>query len=267
MMHLLKTGLATLSLFACGAQAHEFWIEPADYAPDAGAEVQATFHVGQSFKGPSFIFLPDRSAGFDMLVRDEVTPVNATLGDNPAFSLPDAPGGLLVIAHETTDSTLRYKAWADFQAFADHKAFGDVAAAQDARGLPRDGFEESYRRFAKALVGVGDAAGSDRAFGLRTEIVARANPYTDDLTGGLPVLVLLEGAPRVDAQVEMFARAPDGTVTTTLHRTDADGIAVLPVRRGHAYLVDAVTLLPLPATDVPGPVWQTLWAALTFAVP
>ncbi|MGR3640587.1 MAG: DUF4198 domain-containing protein, partial [Alterinioella nitratireducens] len=60
-----------------------------------------------------------------------------------------------------------------------------------------------------------------------------ANPYTDDLSDGFPVLVLLEGEPRADVQVELFDRDPDGEVTVTLHRTDAEGRAVLPVEPGH----------------------------------
>jgi len=38
------------------------------------------------------------------------------------------------------------------------------------------------------------------------------------------------------------------------------------VRPGYAYLADAVVLRPLvPDTDK-GPVWESLWASLSFAV-
>ena len=63
---------------------------------------------------------------------------------------------------------------------------------------------ETYRRYAKSLVAVGDGKGSDRDVGLDTEIIALANPYTDDVSGGLPVLVTLYGEPRKDAQVETY---------------------------------------------------------------
>jgi hypothetical protein len=75
-----------------------------------------------------------------------------------------------------------------------------------------------------------------------------------------------DGAPRAGAQVEMFARAPDGEVRVTTHRTDGDGLAVLPVARGHDYLLDSVTLLPLNPQADGDPAWLTLWAALTFSV-
>ena len=67
-----------------------------------------------------------------------------------------------------------------------------------------------------------------------TEIVAEANPYTDDLTAGLPVRVLYQGTPRADAQGEIFDKSPGGDVEITLTRTDADGRALIPVTPGHS---------------------------------
>ncbi|WP_308916219.1 DUF4198 domain-containing protein [Jannaschia sp. LMIT008] len=264
---------AALCIAAFQAQGHEFWIDAEDWTVPSNGTVTADFRNGEKFAGSAFSYIPRRSVRFDMAVGDAVRPVPARLGDSPAFAVPDLPDGLLVILHETADSTLTYgdkdgrTGWERFLAFGAHKDFGELAARHDSRGLPREGVRESYRRYAKALVAVGDGAGSDRAFGLRSEIVALANPYADEVTGGLPVRVLWDGAARADAQVELFARRPDGTVEVTLHRTDADGVAVLPVAPGHVYLADAVVLEPLePAADG-DPVWGTHWAALTFAVP
>ena len=115
---------------------------------------------------------------------------------------------------------------------------------------------------------MGSGAGADRAVGLAIEIVALANPYTDDLSAGLPVQVLLDGAPRAEAQVELFQTAPDGTVTITKHRTDGAGQVTLPMQPGMEYLVDSVVLRALPNDDpAAGPVWHSDWASLTFRTP
>ena len=114
---------------------------------------------------------------------------------------------------------------------------------------------------------MGDGAGADAEVGLVTEIVAEANPYTDDMSGGFPIRVLYNGAPRADAQVELFARPPSGEVEVSLHRTDADGRVTLPVRPGYSYLADAVVLRPMEPQAEKDPVWESLWASLTFAVP
>ncbi|WP_298437280.1 DUF4198 domain-containing protein [uncultured Jannaschia sp.] len=258
---------AALFILCTPLQAHEFWIEPLEFAVAPGDPVTARFHNGQEFAGSTLSFIPNRSARFDMISGEDVSPVPARIGDNPAVQLDTAPEGLLILVHETADMSLVYSEWEKFVAFAEHKAFTPLLAEHDARGLPRKGFREAYRRFAKSLVAVGDGAGSDRAVGLRTEIVAGMNPYTDDLSGGLPVQVLFEGAPRPGAQVEMFERAPDGGVAITLHTADAEGRAVLPMKAGHDYLLDSVAVLPLEPEAETDPVWLTLWAALTFAVP
>jgi hypothetical protein len=49
------------------------------------------------------------------------------------------------------------------------------------------------------------ATGRTVVVGLRTELVALANPYTDDLAGALPVQLWLDGEPRRTSQVEVFS--------------------------------------------------------------
>ena len=51
-------------------------------------------------------------------------------------------------------------------------------------------------------------------------------------------------------------------------QTNAEGIAIVPVKAGYAYLLDNV-LLREPSEALAqetGAVWETLWAALTFEV-
>ena len=100
---------------------------------------------------------------------------------------------------------------------------------------------------------------------METEFIALSNPYTDDLTQGMAVQILYQGAPRADAQIEIFDRAPDDEVTITTLQTDAEGRASIPVKPGHSYLLDAVVLREAPKGG--DAVWQTLWAAITFSVP
>jgi uncharacterized GH25 family protein len=187
------------------------------------------------------------------------------MGDIPALAT-DAPAtpGLLVILHETRPAKLTYADRATFDSFVAHKDLGAAAADHARRGLPEAGFDESYRRFAKALVAVGDGRGSDAPTGMETEFVALGNPF--DLAGATMQLQLLyQGQPRPDAQVELFDKAPDGTVSTTLHRTDTQGRVALPVAAGHSYLADAVVLRATPpGSDA---AYESLWAALTFAIP
>jgi hypothetical protein len=262
-------GLAAATTPAAPVAAHEFWIEPLDYQVPPDGNLTGHLVNGEAFAGVTYSFLPQRFTRFDLAMADSLAPVEGRLGDKPALNLPAPAEGLAVAAYVSQIDVVRYDEFAAFLRFAAHKDFPDMDARHRAAGHPETGFGEAYSRFAKTLIAVGAGAGADRRLGLETEIVALANPYVDDVTEGLPVQVFSGEDIRADAQVELFEKAPDGTVEITYHRTDAEGVALLPVRPGHSYLVDAV-LLREPAPDLAAArdvVWETLWASLTFAVP
>lgn len=250
---------------ATPALSHEFWLEPKDYTLQAGTPLTMQLMNGQNFTGQSLSYYEPRIARFDLIHGGAVLPAKGRTGDIPALVADLPRDGLWTIVHETRAQPLTYDTWAKFEAFAEHKDFPDIRARHDRRGLPEDGFAERYTRHAKTLVAVGDGAGADVVTGMETEFVALANPYTDDMTEGLPVRLLYQGAPRGDAQVEIFDRAPDGTVSVSRTRTDNAGEARIAVAPGHDYLLDGVVLREAPPDS--DAVWETLWAALTFAVP
>ena len=267
-------GFARLSfvlalLCAVPAASHEFWIEPQQYQVESEAPLEAQLKNGENFNGINLAWFQNRFTRFEIIQGDNVTPVDGRMGDTPALKTTAPTEGLLVIAHETTESTITYKEWEKFLRFVEHKDFDDAVSTHEAEGWSKEEFGEVYTRHAKALVAVGEGAGHDRPLGMETEFVALSNPYTKDFGGSMHVAVTYQGSPRVDAQVEVFERAPDESVTVSLYRTDSKGEARIPVKPGHAYLFDAVVLRPSPiaGTEERAPVWETLWAALTFAVP
>lgn len=248
--------------------AHEFWIDPAAYRIAADQEIVAQLRVGQKFKGVVQRYFPSYITRFEVIRNGAATAVTGRLGDDPALRMEPLGDGLLIVVHETSDSVLVYGEAELFREFVRSKGFPEIIAAHAERGLPDAEFPEKYRRFAKSLIAAGSGAGSDEQVGLRTEIVALANPYTDDLGGALPVQVFYDGAPRANAQVDIFARLGEDTVEVSKTRTDENGVAVIPVRPGVEYLIDSVLILPLPNNDPDrGPVWESLWASLTFEMP
>lgn len=225
----------------------------------------ADLRNGQKFAGSKLVYFARRTQRFEIMQGDQVTPYQGRMGDLPAFQLDRIGDGLLIISHETVPETLTYETWETFQAFIAHKGFTDIIQRHQARDLPKQDFTETYSRHAKALVAIGDGSGADSLQGMETEFVALANPYTDDLSLGLPVQLFYQGKLRTKAQVEVFERAPDNTVSVFLQHTDAQGYALIPVKTGHTYLLDAVVMRPAPKAEEP--VWESLWAALTFATP
>ncbi|MDU9006406.1 DUF4198 domain-containing protein [Sedimentitalea todarodis] len=257
--------LASLLFTAIPALSHEFWIEPEEYQVQSGSPLKAQFRNGQNFKGTALAYFDKRNARLEQVIAGQAVPYAGRMGDIPAIETTAPLDGLLVVVHQTAPQTLTYKTWEKFKAFAEHKDFPDIRARHRDRGLPESGFAERYTRYAKALIAVGDGAGSDRPASMETEFVALTNPYTDDPENGLHVQLLYRGKPRADAQIEVFEKAPDDTVTINLQRTDSQGQAIIPIKSGHEYLLDAVVLRPL--SDDSPEVWESLWAAMTFAVP
>lgn len=264
-----------LTVLLCAAPlapltAHEFWIEPEAYQVSPGDSIQADFKNGENFAGARLTYLERDTVRHEMAIAGAVQPIVSRSGDRPAVQMAGpAVEGLLVLVHETDTSRISYKTWEKFMKFVNHKDFKTAEADHLAAGWPQEGFRESYSRHVKSLIGVGHGRGTDRAFGMATEFVALTNPYDPAFEGTMKVSLTYLGDPRPDAQIEVFERAPDGEVAVQLHRSDADGNAAIPVQSGHAYLFDAVVLrkAPDPGDDPKAPVWETLWAGLTFAVP
>ena len=132
-----------------------------------------------------------------------------------------------------------------------------------------EAFSEAYTRHAKALVRVGGSSEPDRRIGLAIELVFQDMPVAPRAR----VRALLFGEPMADTQVRVFSRALAAEASVpadeAVLRTDADGLATVPLAPGRRYLLSTVHLRePDPALassrDV---VWETLWAASSFETP
>ncbi|MEQ6203893.1 DUF4198 domain-containing protein [Sulfitobacter sp. HNIBRBA2951] len=255
-------------LYAPAAYAHEYWIEPQEFQVENDAPVVANLMNGQLFSGSRQSFFDTSNTRFEVVMGDDVTAITGRMGDRPAIQLPSTGrDGLMILAHEAAPSKLTYREWAKFIKFVEHKDFRDAVSTHEARGWPKENFKETYTRHSKSLIAVGHGEGADRALGLATEFVALENPYLPEFDGTLDVALTYNNAPRADAQIEVYARDADGTVTVTITRTDDEGHAAIPVAAGFDYLLDAVVLRPVDGAAEGAPVWETLWASMTFAVP
>lgn len=267
--HLSIFGIV-LTFGATSALPHEFWIDPPEFQVQSNVPFVADLRNGELFKGSTQSFFENRNTRLQVILGDEAADISGRMGDRPAIQLaPPGRDGLMILAHEAAPSTLTYKEWPKFMKFVDHKDFSEAEAIHTARGWAKENFDETYTRHSKSLVAVGHGAGSDRKLGLVTEFVALDNPYAPDFDGTLDVSLFYNDAPRADAQIEVYARDAQDQVTVSIIRTDAAGQAAVPVVAGMEYLLDAVVLREVEGatTADAGPVWETLWATLTFAVP
>ena len=252
------------------ARAHEFWIEPERWQIPAGGEVRASIRIGTEFSGSQRIYFPSAITRFEVIGQSQTIPARGRLGDLPAGQFTPLEDGLHIIVHETTSSLVKYKVMDKFTDFTLEKGYPEAIEQHRGRGLPETGFVETYRRFAKSLIAVGHADGSDRNLGLEVEITALATPFT--ITAPvMPMILSRDDAPWAGVQVTVFSRPVEGEASPASiqqYASDDNGRVEISIIPGHTYLVDAVSLDAVePGADPDGAVWASRWASTTFTIP
>lgn len=264
---LLRTFCAALvMLITTPLRAHEFWLDPEDFTLETGAELRVDNRVGQNFNGNSYAFNDQSHIDFSMTDSAGKRPIEGRLGDRPAVQIVPENDGLLVLNHHSSSQLLTYTEAEKFTDFITSKGLDWVLETHRERGLPDIGFGEGYTRFAKSLIAVNGGAGQDAPTGMMFELVALANPYTDDMSNGLPVKLMYRGLAMAGMQVDIFH--DNGSEVTKTHvSTDGLGQAFIPVQQGE-YLINSVHMIIPHAADIErtGAVWHSLWASMTFAI-
>ncbi len=224
----------------------------------------ADLKVGQHFRGSTHPYLSNSFVSFTLVEASGIRPVTGDEGDSPAVKIRSIDRGLKIIAYLATAHRLTFDRWDEFVSYVEEEGLAAIPEAHKKRGLPESGFTEHYIRCAKALVQVGEAAplDHDAATGMPLELIARRNPYGDPTPSELPITLLWEGKPIPGIQIRTFQ--DNGTVKETTTRTDADGNAVISLRGGGKFLLNAVHMQEPPRGREAA--WESYWASLTFEV-
>ncbi len=213
-------------------------------------------------RGSEFPYLANRFHGFTVTAGAQTREVTGTEGDIPALTFRPLGAGLHVIAYHSVADLAHYDSWDEFIRYLDKEGLAGIAAAHRARGLSETRFNESYTRYAKALVQVAPASDedTDSPLGLELELVLETNPYAGG-TEELTAILLWRGTPLEGAQLTVFRRR--ATVARAAVRTDADGRATLALHGPGEYLLNAVHMEPVEGASV---VWHSHWASMTFRI-
>ncbi len=262
--------ILTLGFFASafGAQAHEFWIQPLSYRLAAEEPLIADVRVGQEFGGNQLAYIPSTINALNITNADGTDKIVGRIGDIPAINILPETGGLQILNLFSTSSVLTWDEFQGFDEFVNLHGMGWVLDRHTERGLPDVGFKEAYTRFVKTLVAVGDGAGQDRFTGMFFELVAGKNPYTDDMSDGMPITIMFKGQPLPDKQVDLFFRDTAGELTRISVQSNAEGLAIIPNIGDGEYMINVVHMIePFPEDqERTGVVWHSLWGSITFAI-
>ena len=248
--------------WATPGRTHDFWIEPVTFRPPINSRLPVNLRVGEDFNGTSQPYVPDWLVDFSVSSAAGRTAVAGLAGDDPAATLALKAPGLRLIGYHSSRSFVDLEA-GRFNKYLLSEGLEGIVELRRERGQSQVNGREYYSRCAKSLVMVGDGphAGFDRVLGYPLELIPQTDPYA--LAPGDPLTVALnyQGKPVAGALVIAFTA--DRPADRLKVRTGADGRARLPLNRAGRWLVKAVHMIAVPASDRAAD-WESFWASLTF---
>lgn len=264
MRHLLLSAVSVVSVFAAGALAHDFWIEPSAFRAQPGDSVKFSLRVGDVFPGDA---VPRNSSKIERFIAVGPSgehPVTGRDGIDPAGQFKPTEDGLWIVGYRSRPSSVALGA-EKFEGYLREKGLEHVIDARAAAGQSKDDASEIFSRCAKTLVRVGPGSeGADRSMGLRCEIVADGDPTAMKPGDTLRLRVLYEGQPAPGLLVTVLNTTGEASNAIEPVRTNAEGRAEIGINRPGLWIVNCVHMGRAPAES--GAMWESLWASLTFDV-
>ena len=272
--------IALLAGTGTAALAHEFWLEAPRFRLQPGDTVNVHTFIGADFKGEPWT---TKAAKIQRLIRfgptptdtTELTPKNFAETDTFRTGFTFARPGTHVVLLQSTNSFIELPA-DQFTAYLREEGLDYALKLRQENDQMAQPGRETYRRCAKTLIQVGEAAATpavtDSAcrhiYDLPLELVPEQNPYRLAADKALTVRVLRAGRPAFGAAVQVWQRQPGGLPTTHYTtRANQNGRILLRLSGPGPYLLAAVDMSAAPAKIRARADWQSTWASLTFAGP
>ena len=262
-MKMFRFVALALALSAAPLAAHDMWIEPTDFVPNAGKVIGVRLRIGQDFLGDP---LPRDPALIDQFISVDSTgrkPVYGHDGGDPAGLMRVTEPGLLILGYQSHPSPVVLPA-AKFNQYLKDEGLDAISELRARRNQTNSDAKEIFSRCAKSLVryGMPTDAQADRVLGFTLELVSERNPYTLRAGENLPLSLTYEGRPLPGVLVVAMNHAnPMAKITS---RTDSKGHVTLRLPQEGIWLIKAVHMIPAPPDVLAD--WESLWASVTFEV-
>ena len=255
-----------LILDAEAASAHDFWLQPRDFAVEVGASDPLTIEVGHGPARQRWSAAIDRVAVFKAVGPTGTKDIHAALqppGGAADATLTFSQPGSYIVTLETNRARSELPA-IRFNDYIKAEGIAPAIAARAAAGATDTPGRELYSRRAKTIIRVGAAGAPQpqitRPVGMTLEIVPGRDPTATDFDMTLPVTVLYGGAPLAGAFVKLnnldFDARPVATAVT-----DAHGTASFKVPFKGLWQMNVVWTRPIKGADAD---FDTVFSSLTF---
>lgn len=262
LFHAALLGIIAATLTASEALAHEFWLSPSTYRPDANGLVRVTLFHGERFAGDVVARDESMIKRFEYRLGGSVTDVRGMHGATTSFMRPDGVGHAVVVYE--TEEYLHQLPAEKFEAYLLEEGLDEIRERRAALGESGTEGREAYVRCAKSLLAVGDAApftAEAEAVGLPLEIVIERIESSAD--GVLEAQLLFGGEPLAGRRVVATSENNPGALVEL--EADASGRVRFVPDEGGPWMLTALHMERV--TDRDDLDWKSYWASTTFAVP
>lgn len=262
----LTLGLG-LALLLAGAEttAHDLWVLPGKFRLAAGERTTVFINSGDVFPESAALVEARRVESVLVHTTGGAEPPPALRVDRSSLvaELSVAGAGTAIVSVALKPNQIRLSA-DDFNDYLAQDGLPQILrlrAERDETGQPA---RERYTKWAKSIVGVGDAADDlwSQPVGLRLEIVPQKNPLALKAEEELPVQVIFDGVP-LGGVIVIGARA-GGAPALLRGWTDAKGRATFRVPEAGRWYLHVVHMVRLD--NDPEAQWESFWSTLTFEV-
>ena len=258
----MRFRLAVLALVASSpVLAHDFFIAPSSHRVTTGEVVSIVMHVGSEKEMDELPRSNRRIVRFDALLGDKAQAVEGKHGESPAGRIAFDDTGVATIVYQSSHTDIELDG-PKFTHYLEEEGLEEIIAERKQLGVEASPGRESYARYAKALISVGDAkTGWDRRVGLVGELVALTDPRA---VGTAQFQLLYEDKPRANARVDILRIEKQRLISVAHARTDEAGKVSLAIPGDGVWLV-ATTLMRKapPELGLEGD-WESFWVSIEF---
>lgn len=259
--------LLLFALLPAGLYAHDTWLVPAAFRTQPGRSVRLRLATSEAFPSSEVAVVPDRVARFTHRGTWGTQPVEGYRVEGTFLVADVAPSrtGHFIVVAETKPRAFVLEPKI-FNQYLQEEELTAVLAARTQKGQTDSPGRERYRKIAKTILCVGDAADSAyaRADGLWLEIVPEASTCNLRVGDSLTVRVLFENQPLAGAQLGAGYEGVTGHHYAARVRTDKQGRATVPLDRPGVWFVRVLHMVP--ASQDPEADWHSAFSTLTFEV-
>lgn len=238
---------------------HELWLEPKKFNLLPNQKLEAHIKVGQNLNGDSFPYISAETSKLNLFLNKTKIQLKHRDGDYPAIQVNLNKRGTYILTYESTPEILKYENFEKFTLFLQEQGLWDKRIF-----VPTNDIIESYTRFAKSIIQVGDSYGADFKSDLLFELVAKDPIKNFKTRSNILVKLFYDNQPYQNSQISIF-RLHQNKLDIYKVVTNNRGEAKIPTKEGGIFLLSSVYLSNIAQSKTESQ-WKSLWASLTFEI-